>query len=92
MSIAANTPRRSPQTGLDGYDKMQPSNDAMIAMLEDYTHIDLPGSLNVPVRSRDKAVTDQNLGLWLISTERSLVQVFTNIDIEIKTKKANTKV
>lgn len=40
----------------------------------------------------DKAVIDQNLGLWLIPTERSLVQVFTNMDIEIKTKKANTKV
>ncbi|KAI6752749.1 hypothetical protein HG530_013501 [Fusarium avenaceum] len=36
----------------------------------------------VTYRQLQETFIDQNLGLWLIPTERSLVQVFTNMDIQ----------
>lgn len=36
----------------------------------------------VTYRQLQEALIEQNLGLWLIPTERSLIQVFTNMDIQ----------
>ncbi|KAI6763860.1 hypothetical protein HG530_007649 [Fusarium avenaceum] len=37
MSIATNTPRRSLQTCLDVYNKLQPSKKTILDMLDEYT-------------------------------------------------------